>query len=79
MLRQTKNGGSLGSGISTLALETTHAIMEAVGQSMHRSFSPGHHFAIKPDKTVTIRHGHFYFSLIRITANPFLPDDPHLF
>ena len=77
VLRQAENSGALGRGIGSFPFETAHAVVQAVGKTVHGGLPPRDHLAVKPDKTVAFRHGHRHISLIGITANEFLPNLPH--
>ena len=59
VLVQAENAGAAALGlIGAHTFEHAHAVVQRMGEHVHLGIAPGHHFAIKPDQTIAVGHGH---------------------
>ncbi len=66
MVFQAEDGGAALGLVGTDALEYAHAIVQRMREDVGGGFTPGHQFAVLPNKAVAIRHGHDRFSVLRV-------------
>ena len=61
---QTENLRAGSGVVGAYAFEGGQAIVQRVGQHVDGGFAPGHHLAVKPDKTIAVGHRHLEISVV---------------